>query len=280
VKSLNGKVVVVTGAGSGMGRAYALEAVRRGARVALNDVDPGDLAETVRLCAPAQVLARVFDVSSIADFTAFAEAVAAELGPADVVINNAGVEGEGQPFWATSEESFERVMGIDFWGVVNGTRAFLPQLLDGDPGYLVNVSSLFGLIGPPNHSDYSSAKFAVRGFSECLAAELMDTPVRVYTLHPGGVDTNITRSQATQAFCGKYLKTSPEDVVRLVFNRLGSSRTRIVYGNRAASTWLGARLLPQRLMNRLVSVDMKSILDRSAYPASAWLAARRPDGEA
>lgn len=279
MKSLSGKIVVITGAGSGMGRAYAMEAVRRGARVALNDVDPSDLAETVRGCEPAQVLARAFDVSSAADFAAFADAVADQFGPADVVINNAGIEGEGQPFWATSADSFERVMNVDFWGVVNGTRAFLAQLLDGGGGYLVNVSSLFGLVGPPNHADYSSAKFAVRGFTECLATELLDTPVRVYTVHPGGVDTRITRRQATQAFHGKYLKTDPAAVARLVFDRLGSSRTRIVCGHRSGTTWLGARLLPQRLMSHLTSRDMAKILDRSAYPAVDWLAAQRNRGQ-
>lgn len=280
MKSLNGKIVVVTGAGSGMGRAYALAAIRRGARVALNDVDPGDLAETVRLCAPAKVLAEAFDVSSAADFAAFADAVSAQLGPADVLINNAGIEGEGQPFWATSQESFDRVMKVDFWGVVNGTRAFLPQLLGREQSFLVNVSSLFGLVGPPHNTDYSSAKFAVRGFTESLAAELLGTPVRVYTVHPGGVDTRINRHQATQAFQRRYLKTDPAEVARLVFDRLGSSRTRIVCGHRARTTWLGARLLPQRLMGRLTARDLAPVLDRSAYPASAWLAARRPGAEA
>lgn len=279
MKSLRGKIVVITGAGSGMGRAYAIEAVRRGARVALNDVDASDLAETVRRCGPEPVLGQVFDVSSAADFTAFADAVARELGPATVVINNAGIEGEGQPLWATSRESFERVMNVDFWGVVNGTRAFLPQLLDGERGFLVNVSSLFGLVGPPNHADYSSAKFAVRGFTESLAAELLGTSVRVYTVHPGGVDTRINRHQATQAFQRRYLKTDPAAVARLVFDRLGSSRTRIVCGHRSGATWLGARLLPQRLMSRLTSRDLAPVLDRSAYPAADWLAARRAGGE-
>lgn len=278
MKSLGGKTVVITGAGSGMGRAYALEAVRRGARVALNDVNAADLAETVRRCEPARLLARAFDVSSAAEFAEFADAVAGELGPADVMINNAGIEGEGQPFWATSRESLERVMNVNFWGVVNGTSAFLPQLLSRERGYLVNVSSLFGLLGAPHNSDYSSAKFAVRGFTECLAAELLDTSVRVYTVHPGGIDTRINRHEATQAFNGKYLKTDPAVVARLVFDRLGSSRTRIVCGHRSKTTWLGARLLPQELMNRLTSRDLAPVLDRSAYPATEWFAAQSKSG--
>ncbi|MCW1248890.1 SDR family oxidoreductase [Acaricomes phytoseiuli] len=277
MKSLHGKTVVVTGAGSGMGRAYVLEAVRRGAKVAFNDIDAADLVETPRRCGTATILARAVDVSDEAQVDAFAREVEEQLGSADVVINNAGIEGEGQPFWATSQESFDRVMGVDFWAVVYGARAFLPQLLERERGYLVNVSSLFGLVGPPHHTDYSAAKFAVRGFSESLAAELLGTSVMVYTIHPGGVATRITRRQATQAFHQKYLRTEPAAIARCVFDRLGSPRTRIVCGNRAQTTWLGARLLPQRLMNRLTSRDLGPILDRSAYPVQDWLMKRRAE---
>lgn len=268
MKSYAGKVVVVTGAGSGMGRAYALEFAARGALLALNDYDEIALRETCALIPEGTpVLSAAYDVSDRDATYAFADRVRTELGPADVVINNAGIEGSGQPVWATEDRDYERVMGVNFYGVVHGTRAFLPHLL-GTRGALVNVSSLFGLVGPPSHADYSASKFAVRGFTEALATELLGSGVSVHTLHPGGIDTNITRKPATQAFKGKYLSTSPEAVARVVAEAIGTRRTRIVYGHDSAKTWLGARLLPQWLMARLVWRDLAPVIDQQHYPAA------------
>ncbi len=271
MKHYTGKVVVITGAGSGIGRAYALAAAARGARLALNDFDPDTLAETVaRLPAGTPVYSEAFDVSDRDAVYAFADHVQAELGGADVVINNAGVEGATEPVWATTDAELEHVMGINFWGVVHGTRAFLPQLLDGDFGAVVNVSSLFGLIGAPNASGYCAAKFAVRGFTESLTTELLHSTVSVHTVHPGGVATNISN---LDGFASKYLKTQPEDVAKVVLDAVGTRRTRIVYGTRAGSTWLGARLLPQWLMCRLIWRDVRPILSTVNYPAAQHAAA-------
>lgn len=273
MKSFTDQVVVVTGAASGMGRAYAHELVRRGARVALCDYDEQGLAATVEqvraIDAGVRVLAEAFDVSDRAATYAFADRVRAELGNAHVVINNAGIEGSGQPVWATDDASYERVMAVNFYGVVHGTRAFLPQLLENGTGSIVNVSSIFGLVGTPNHADYNASKFAVRGFSEALSAELLHTGITVHLVHPGGIDTNITRLEATQAFKQKYLSTSADDIVAVVLDAVGTSRGRIVYGHGSRKTWLGARVLPQRLMARLVWRDMSTVIDRSAYPATA-----------
>lgn len=269
MKSYTDQIVVITGAGSGMGRAYALEFAARGARLALNDYDDVALKETLALLPQGTaVTSAAYDVSDREATYAFAEQVLADLGPADVVINNAGIEGSGQPVWATEDADYERVMAVNFTGTVHGTRAFLPQLL-ATKGALVNVSSLFGLVGPPNHSDYSASKFAVRGFSEAIGTELRHSGVRVHTVHPGGIATNITRRPATQAFKGKYLSTPPESIARVVADAIGTRRTRIVYGNDSAKTWLGARLLPQWLMSRLVWRDLAPVIDQQHYPAGS-----------
>ena len=265
MKDYTAKVVVVTGAGSGMGRAYALEAAARGATLALNDFDAATLAETVgQLPSGTRVYSEAFDVSDRDAVYRFAANVQRELGGADVVINNAGIEGSTEPVWATTDAELERVMAINFWGVVHGTRAFLPQLLSQPSGAVINVSSLFGLVGAPNASGYCAAKFAVRGFTESLTAELLHSTVSVHTVHPGGIATNIS---GDSEFGAKYFKTQPEEIVTVVLDAVGTRRTRIVYGHRAGSTWLGARLLPQWLMSRLIWRDVKPILSTRNYPA-------------
>jgi NAD(P)-dependent dehydrogenase (short-subunit alcohol dehydrogenase family) len=276
MKDYTDKVVVITGAGSGMGRAYALEAAARGAKLALNDYDAGALAETVDLLPPGTaVYSEAFDVSERDAVYGFADSVQSELGGADVVINNAGIEGSGQPVWATSDAQLEHIMGINFWGVVHGTRAFLPQVLNGDFGAIVNVSSLFGLIGAPNSADYCAAKFAVRGFTESLSTELLHSSVSVHTVHPGGIATNIARGRDSGEFSAKYLRTRPEEVATLVLDAVGTRQTRIVCGHRAGSTWLGARLLPHWLMSRIIWRDVRPTLSTVNYPASAH--AGQPD---
>ena len=194
MKNFADKIVVITGAGSGMGRAYALEFARLGARLALNDFDAKGLAETLAMLphAPAgAVYSEVFDVGDQAAVYAFAAAVQARLGNAHVVINNAGIAGGGRPVWLKDEAAYQRTMQVNFFGVVYGTRAFLPQLLANGEGAIVNVSSVFGLVGTPDASDYCAAKFAVRGFTESLMVELQQSPISVHLVHPGGVRTNI-----------------------------------------------------------------------------------------
>lgn len=272
MKDFNNKRVVITGAGSGMGRAYALEFARLGARLALNDFDAKGLAETMALlrqAGVAEVLSRVFDVADRDAMFAFAAEVEAQLGPAHVIINNAGIEGSGKPAWATQERSYERVMGINFFGVLHGTRAFLPQLIANGEGAVVNVSSIFGLVGAPNHADYCASKFAVRGFSEALMAELQYSPISVHLVHPGGIATRIARQEHSQAFAGKYLSTPPEAIARRLVRGIRRGEARIVYGHGALKTWLGACLVPLGLLKKLVWSDMKHVIDQADYPAPA-----------
>ncbi|MBW2942122.1 SDR family NAD(P)-dependent oxidoreductase [Zhongshania aquimaris] len=269
MKDFNNKIVAITGAGSGMGRAYALEFAKLGARLALNDYDEKGLAKTVEMVnntAETKVFSAVFDVADRSAMEAFAANVKSSLGNAHVIINNAGVSGDGKPVWATPLSSIERVMGINFYGVVHGTQVFLPQLIENGEGAVVNVSSIFGLIGPPNNSDYSAAKFAVRGFTEALMVELHDSPISVHLVHPGGIATNIASAPQHQAFSDKYLSTPPEAIVRRVIRGIYRGTPKIVYGKDSFKTWLGANLVPLRLLNKLIWWDMRDVIDRSDYP--------------
>lgn len=269
MKNFANKVIVITGAGSGMGRAYALEFARLGARLALNDYDAAGLAETVRLLEGSQaaaVFSQAFDVGDREAMYAFALAVQQQLGNAHVVINNAGVGGGGQPVWAMEDHDYERTLRINFFGVVHGTRAFLPQLLANGEGAIVNVSSIFGLVGTPNASDYCAAKFAVRGFTESLMVELQESPISVHLLHPGGINTNIAKDSPNgEAFARQFLKTDPLDVVREVIRCIGSGKQRIVIGHQSRSVWLASWALSLERRNRLLYRMLGSLLDPRQY---------------
>lgn len=266
MKDFTNKVVVVTGAGSGMGRAYAQAFAKRGAKLALNDYDAAGLSETVALLGDAEVHSETFDVSNKSAMDNFAENVKNRFGNAHVIINNAGIEGAQKPAWELSNEEHARIMGINYYGVVNGTRAFVPQLLANNEGAVVNVSSVFGLIGTPNNSDYCASKFAVRGFTEAMMVELQDTPVNAFCVHPGGIATNIVRSDEGQDFKDRYLTTPPEDIVEYVIDSIAKGRVRIVYGKSSFRIWLATRFVSLRLLVRILWREMKSITDLTYYP--------------
>lgn len=269
MKNFANKIIVITGAGSGMGRAYALEFSRLGARLALNDYDPVGLAETVSLLensAAPSVFSQAFDVGNREAMYAFAEAVQQHLGNAHVVINNAGVGGGGQPVWAMQDADYERTLQINFFGVVYGTRAFLPQLLANGEGAIVNISSIFGLVGTPSASDYCAAKFAVRGFTESLMVELQESPISVHLVHPGGINTNIAKGSPNgEEFTRKFLKTDPADVAREVIRCLGTGKQRIVLGHQSRPVWLASWALSLERRNRLLYGMLKSVLDPQQY---------------
>lgn len=268
MKDFKDKIVVITGAGSGMGRAYAMAFARRGARLALNDYDQKALEATVALLPSGgtpRVLAKAFDVSDRAAMYAFADEVQREMGGAHVVINNAGIEASALPTWLTPDADYERVMRINYFGVVNGTKAFLPQMMARKEGAIVNVSSIMGLMGAPSQSDYCASKFAVRGFTESLMMELHDSPISVHLVHPGGIATNIVRKDQGKAFAKRYLTTPPEDIVEHVIQGIGRGRVRIVYGRGALRAWLGANLVPQRWLNTIIWRELKQSCDPALY---------------
>ena len=192
MKTLQDKVVVITGAGSGIGRATAMRCAGLGARLALSDIDAAGLAETAGRCAGSVHTTKV-DVGARDEIYAWAERVKRDVGPADVLVNNAGVS-LSQTIAEMRDEDFEWLMNINFWGVTHGTKAFLPQLLSRPEAHVVNLSSVFGIIAVPTQAAYNASKFAVRGYTEALRQELRATRVRVTCVHPGGIKTNIVKN--------------------------------------------------------------------------------------
>ncbi|MFC4605676.1 SDR family NAD(P)-dependent oxidoreductase [Rhodococcus kronopolitis] len=243
MSEFTGKVAVVTGAGSGIGRALALNLARQGAKLALSDMDSVGLAETVRQARAlgAEVKDDHLDVTQREAVFAYAEAVVAHFGKVNQVYNNAGIAYHGE-FEKSEFKDFEKVMDVDFWGVVNGTKAFLPHLIASGDGHLVNISSLFGILSMPGQSAYNSAKFAVRGFTESLRQEMLIAkhPVKVTCVHPGGIKTAIARNAIagpgedlatfSDFFDRKLARTSPEDAARTIVNGVRKSKARVLIG--------------------------------------------------
>jgi len=205
VNDMSGRVAAITGAGSGIGRALALDLARRGAHLALSDIDTDGLAQTVNECEGVafdgrgvKVTAQRLDVSDRDAIYEWADAVVAEHGHVNLLFNNAGVALVADVA-TMSDEDLHWLVDINLWGVVNGCRAFLPHLQDSGEGHIVNVSSVFGLVSIPSQSAYNIAKFGVRGFSDALRMELeiARSCVSVTTVHPGGVKTNIARRART-----------------------------------------------------------------------------------
>lgn len=194
MQTLRGRVAVVTGAASGIGRATSRALAEQGCSLALADRDEAGLAETARLVGDGRrVSTHLVDVSDAERMQNFAKEVEAEHGNVHVVVNNAGVA-MAAAFEEQSLDDFRWLMGINFWGVVHGCKFFLPLLRKVDEAHIVNVSSMFGLVGVPMNSSYCSSKFAVRGLSEALRGELAGSQIGLTCVMPGGVATNIVKS--------------------------------------------------------------------------------------
>jgi NADP-dependent 3-hydroxy acid dehydrogenase YdfG len=259
MKSLEGKVVVITGAGSGIGRALAVECAKRGALLALADWNEDGLKETQALAGAKKSIVRKLDVRSEEGFNAFARDVEKELGGANVIVNNAGVS-LSDTIGSMKRSDFEWLIDINFWGVVRGTEAFLPQLMAKDDAHVVNISSVFGLISVPSQSAYNASKFAVRGYTESLRQELEEAgaPVHVTCVHPGGVKTNIVRNgrhvknQHGQATDMETLsrsfdtmaKTTPAQAADIILAGILSNSPRVLVGRDAQVIDLVQRIFP------------------------------------
>jgi NAD(P)-dependent dehydrogenase (short-subunit alcohol dehydrogenase family) len=264
MKDFRGKVAAVTGAGSGIGRALANELARRGAHLALSDIDDAGLAETVVQCEGfgVKVTSLHLDVADRAAVYAWADAVMADHGAVNLVINNAGVA-LGATVESMSYEDFEWLMNINFWGVVYGTKAFLPYLKASGEGHIVNLSSVFGLISVPSQSAYNAAKFAVRGFTDTLRMELEieGADVSVTTIHPGGIKTNIAKNARMDASVTEM--TGDADKARLDMERVF-----ITSPQKAARQILAAVQRDRR--RALIGPDAKVIDFISRLPATLY----------
>jgi NAD(P)-dependent dehydrogenase (short-subunit alcohol dehydrogenase family) len=252
---LRDRTAVITGAAGGIGRALSIELARRGTHLALADVDDAGLRETASMIAGVRVSIHHLDVSDKGAVDAFPTRVLGEHPRVDILVNNAGVA-LGGTFEQIKDADFEWLFGINFWGVVNMTRAFLSTLRSSDDARVVNVSSLFGLIAPPGQSAYAASKFAVRGFSQSLRLELTGTNVGVSTVHPGGVATSIARNarratslseqelqRAARAW-ERALRLPPETAAQIIVGGIEQRKPRILVGRDANVAALLERLFP------------------------------------
>ncbi len=267
-----GKVAAVTGAGSGIGQALAVELARSGAKVAISDVDTEGLAQTEELLKAigAPVKADRLNVTEREAFLAYADAVNEHFGQVNQIYNNAGIAYTGD-IEVSQFKDIERVMDVDFWGVVNGTKAFLPHLIASGDGHVINVSSVFGLFAVPGQAAYNAAKFAVRGFTEALRQEMVlaGHPVKVTTVHPGGIKTAIARNataaegldpeELAKVFDKRLARTSPERAAEIILDAVRKNKPRVLVGGDAKVLDVMVRLAGSRyqqlfgpLMGRLM----------------------------
>ncbi|MBR8004917.1 SDR family NAD(P)-dependent oxidoreductase [Burkholderia vietnamiensis] len=290
MKGFSSKVAAITGAGSGMGRSLALELARRGCAVALADVNDVGLAATAAACAQygVRTSTRRLDVADRDAVFAWAEFVRAEHGKVNLIFNNAGVSLAASAETARIDD-LEWIVGVNFWGVVHGTQAFLPHLRASGDGHVVNTSSLFGLVAMPTQSAYNATKFAVRGFTEALRMEfeLDGAPVSATCVHPGGVATGIVdasrvdtsihaltgQDEATHRRQANRLidATTADDAARQILAGVERNARRVLVGADARRLDKIARLLGagyQRLVLRHVRRARARNLARSHGPAA------------
>jgi NAD(P)-dependent dehydrogenase (short-subunit alcohol dehydrogenase family) len=257
MKILANKIAAVTGAASGIGRALAVNLANEGCSLALADIDEAGLNETAALIGSrVRVSTHVVDVSKREQVFRFAEEAAGHHGGIDLIINNAGVA-LGDFLETVPMEDFEWLFGINFWGVVHGTMAFLPYLRKQPQGHIVNISSINGIMPNPNNGPYCAAKFAVKGYTETLAQEMHGTNIRVSCVHPGGIKTNIarntrynramyslTREKAISLYEDELFRTTADEAAKIIIAGIRHNRRRILVGADAKILDLLTRFFP------------------------------------
>jgi short-subunit dehydrogenase len=262
-----GKVAAITGAGSGIGQALALELARSGAKLAISDVDTEGLAATEEQIRElgADVRSDRLDVAEREAFELYADAVKEHFGKVNQIYNNAGIAFAGD-IEVTPFRDIE-IMDIDFWGVVNGTKVFLPHLISSGDGHIINVSSIFGLLAAPGQGAYNAAKFAIRGFTEALRQEMVLSghPVKVSCVHPGNIKTAIIDSMTTVEGLDKSAvaqpskllpSTSPEKAARVILDGVRKNKARVLIGPDARALDMIVRITGsgyQRLLTTVAS---------------------------
>jgi len=273
MNTFDGRVAAITGAGSGIGRALAEALASRGAHLALADIDEDGLAETVARCEGrgVKITSVTLDVADRDAVYAWADQVVEEHGRVNLIFNNAGVA-LGATVASMSDADFEWLMDINFWGVVHGTRAFLPHLTSSGEGHVVNLSSVFGLVSIPSQSAYNAAKFAVRGFTDALRIELEieGSPVSATTIHPGGIKTNIARRARLDPSISAYgtqpdqvgkdfdklARTTPEKAADQILAAVAANKRRALIGPDAVVFDLVSRL-PAGFYQRILVAGSK-----------------------
>lgn len=277
MKSFADKVAAITGAGSGIGRALAIELAGEKCNLALCDVNERGLAETAALAAErgVKVTTTRVDVARRAEVHAWADQVDADHGKVNMIFNNAGVA-LGATIESTRYEDLEWIMGINFWGVVHGTKAFLPHLKASGEGHVVNISSLFGLLSMPTQGAYNASKFAVRGFTEALREELRMSaaPVSATCVHPGGIKTNIARAarmdgsaaelmgkdaETLRESFDKLFLTSPQAAARIILKAVRRNARRVLVGPDAHLLDLVQRVFPSGYQYLIETFSRRSI---------------------
>ena len=267
-----GKTAVVTGAGSGIGRALAIELARSGAELAISDVDTEGLAVTEERVKAigARVKTDRLDVTQREAFQMYADAVNNHYGKVNQVYNNAGIAFIGD-IEATEFKDLEHVMDVDYWGVVNGTKVFLPHLIASGDGHVVNISSVFGLLSAPGQGAYTAAKFAVRGFTEALRQEMIIAahPVKVTCVHPGGIKTAIVRNamaaegrdkdRVAKTFDKRLASTSPRKAARIILDGVRKNRPRVLVGNDARALDILARATGSGYQRLIAAVTSRTV---------------------
>ncbi|WP_312051042.1 SDR family NAD(P)-dependent oxidoreductase [Acinetobacter schindleri] len=261
MKNFNNKVAAITGAGSGIGQQLAVLLAKQGCHLALSDVNEQGLLKTLELIKDTGVRATLdkVNVADLEEVRAWAEKVEQDHGSINMIFNNAGVA-LGSTVEGASYDELEWIVGINFWGVVYGTKEFLPRIKKTRDGHVVNISSLFGLTAQPTQSAYNATKFAVRGFTESLRQELdiENCGVSALCVHPGGIRTNIANAakmndslralgmspeKSARSF-NKLLRCPPEEAARQILEAVQKDKRRLLIGNDAKAIDLIQRILP------------------------------------
>jgi hypothetical protein len=258
MKILKNKTAAVTGAASGIGRMLAVNLANEGCNLALADINASGLQETAKLVGDrVKVTTHIVDVSRREQVFQYADEAAGRHGGVDLIINNAGVA-VGDFLETIPLEDFEWLMGINFWGVVYGTMAFLPQLKKRPEGHIVNISSINGIMPNPNNGPYCAAKFAVKGYTETLAQEMHGTSIHVSCVHPGGIKTNIarnarvnramfnlTREKGVSLYEEVVFRTTADDAAKIIISGIRRNKRRILVGADAKALDLLTRFFPE-----------------------------------
>lgn len=278
MKTFKGSVAVVTGAGSGIGRALALELAAHGAQLALADLNSTTLEETRALLGSAPAKTYTVDVSDPAAVEAFARNVEKDFTRVSVLMNNAGVALFGA-FEELTLTEFDWLFRINFWGVVHGCKFFLPLLKREPEAHIVNISSVFGLIAPPGQSAYGASKFAVRGFTQALAGELQGTGIRTTCVHPGGIRTNIAANaragvnshpedwaERQERFL-KLARTAPQKAAQVILSGVLRNKARVLIGADAYQFEFMQRMFPVRCSSIIASMFNRKLGGTAQHPA-------------